>query len=447
LLYLDITTTRANRWRVPHGIPRVEREIVRAFRDSDAPVTFVRASQETGLLRTVPPQAVDEVLEARPRQHPAILRYLSGVPAHATGRWLERNFRRGRRRLLRAVVPSTARAALPTGSKEDWFLHVGNNWRIFDGLDRCGFAGRLAFLVFDIIPLTHATMFDLRFARYMLEVARRADIVFTISNYSRDTIVREFPQLRGRVVVVPLGFDHLGAAAREAATAQGAEENATAGGAVADRTGEPWRLPADYLLSVGKLNARKNQAFLLDVIDRFGETHGDPPSLVLAGSPVAEIYPEYLRYKLEQRPWLKRKLVLLDTVDDAALERLYAGCRAFLFPSLIEGWGMPITEAIAAGKPVLAMAQGAAEEAGLGFAQLLPDDVGAWSDALAQMLEAPLSLARQGEMRNAVAALRWEATVRMIASTLGTVPARSPSQTIEAVKPLEAFVPNVVSPQ
>ncbi|MEQ9814517.1 MAG: glycosyltransferase [Azospirillaceae bacterium] len=425
----------------------MEREIVRGFRASEIPVAFVRSSQERGLLRTVSPHVVDEMLEARPKQPPVLLRYFSGVPAHATGRWLERNFRRGRRRLIRALAPSAARTVMPTGTKDDWFLHVGNNWRVFDCLDRCGFAGHLAFLVFDIIPLTHATMFDSRFARYMLEVARRADIVFTISNYSRDTIIREFPQLRGRVSIVPLGFDHLGTARRPAACGQGAAGHAAAGDEGGEPGGNSSGPPADYLLSVGKLNARKNQAFLFDVLDRFRATHGDPPSLVLAGSPVAEVYPEYLRYKLEQRPWLKRKLVLLDKVDDAALEQLYAGCRAFLFPSLIEGWGMPITEAIAAGKPVLAMAQGSAEEAGLGFAHLLHNDAGAWSDALARVLETPLPLPQECEMRRAVAALRWETTVRMIASTLGAVPARSPSQTIEAVHPLEAFAPNVVSPQ
>ncbi|MFN8419072.1 MAG: glycosyltransferase family 1 protein [Anaerolineae bacterium] len=76
-------------------------------------------------------------------------------------------------------------------------------------------------------------------------------------------------------------------------------------------------------------------------------------------------------------------------VADEALPFWYNAAEAFLFPSVFEGWGMPITEAMACGKPVIVSNISSLPEAA-GDAGLLlpPTDVSAWTDALARAASA-----------------------------------------------------------
>jgi glycosyltransferase involved in cell wall biosynthesis len=148
------------------------------------------------------------------------------------------------------------------------------------------------------------------------------------------------------------------------------------------------RHPEKLILFVGALQRRKNIARLISAFERAAP---DPWRLVLAGS-AGFGAAEELR-ALEASP-ARDRIDVTGWIDDARLAALYARASIFAFPSLDEGFGMPILEAMAAGVPVLASNRSAIPEI-CGGAALLADpfDIDALAGAL-QWLITDQELAR-----------------------------------------------------
>lgn len=146
--------------------------------------------------------------------------------------------------------------------------------------------------------------------------------------------------------------------------------------------GQPGPLPAGlapggYLLAIGRVESRKNIAALLDAHRR--ATTGLP--LVIAGPEGHWRTPAEQRrvYRLIEDP----DVIPLGWQDDATVAALIAGARALLMPSLAEGFGLPVVEAMALGVPALASARGAAAEIAGNAALLVdPQDGAALADAI-----------------------------------------------------------------
>ncbi len=103
-------------------------------------------------------------------------------------------------------------------------------------------------------------------------------------------------------------------------------------------------LPEGYFLHVGTLQPRKNLLRLIEAVARAPA----PLTLVLAGRPGWLAGP-IVALARAQGPRVR----LLDYVPDADLAGLYSGARALVFPSLYEGFGFPVLEAMACGTPVI----------------------------------------------------------------------------------------------
>jgi glycosyltransferase involved in cell wall biosynthesis len=104
-----------------------------------------------------------------------------------------------------------------------------------------------------------------------------------------------------------------------------------------------WRdLPPDYFVFVGSLDPRKNLPTLLEAHARLRATDPDAPDLVLAG-PAGREEELATRAGVHLTGWL----------DDVDLTTLVAGSRALVLPSIDEGFGLPVLEALAAGRPVV----------------------------------------------------------------------------------------------
>jgi glycosyltransferase involved in cell wall biosynthesis len=83
-----------------------------------------------------------------------------------------------------------------------------------------------------------------------------------------------------------------------------------------------------------------------------------------------------LMQQLENTAWLDGKIRLVQDPTDAELRALYSGCLFTLFPSLYEGWGLPVTESLAFGKPCIASNRTSLPEAGGRLARYFdPDDL------------------------------------------------------------------------
>ncbi|NTW45539.1 MAG: glycosyltransferase family 4 protein [Candidatus Moranbacteria bacterium] len=122
-----------------------------------------------------------------------------------------------------------------------------------------------------------------------------------------------------------------------------------------DRVLGTYALSPGYLYHGGGLEVRKNTGRLLEAYAELRSRRGDVPPLVISGrvhsgrNPLATDVGKELK-----RLGLGDSVRLLGFVPDADLPALYASARAFLFPSLYEGFGLPIVEAMAVGTPVLA---------------------------------------------------------------------------------------------
>jgi glycosyltransferase involved in cell wall biosynthesis len=141
-----------------------------------------------------------------------------------------------------------------------------------------------------------------------------------------------------------------------------------------------YALERPYILSVGTLQPRKNYRRLIQAFHRLAQEYGVSHDLVIAGGKgwlYDDVYATIDALRLEGR------VRVLGFVDDDDLPALYRGADAFAFPSLYEGFGIPVLEAMGCGTPVVTSnVSSLPEVAGDAALQVPPDDVDALADAL-----------------------------------------------------------------
>ena len=136
-----------------------------------------------------------------------------------------------------------------------------------------------------------------------------------------------------------------------------------------------------YVLSVGSIEPRKNTMLALKALHHLP----DDISLVLVGRHTA--YTDKLT-QYAKANGLEHRLQLLHGVPDADLPALYAGAECFVYPSVYEGFGIPIIEAISCGLPVVACTGSCLEEAGgPDSLYVAPDDAIGMADAIHRSLK------------------------------------------------------------
>jgi glycosyltransferase involved in cell wall biosynthesis len=226
--------------------------------------------------------------------------------------------------------------------------------------------------IHDIIPLlfkhSHFKYFD-----KLVDSARRADLIITVSESTK----RDLLQVEGfsdkHIVAVPLAADP-----------QFHTAPADAVNAIRAKIGISENIP--YFLSVSTLEPRKNFPFLLRAFKKVVESYGDIPCrLVLCGRIGwgTDVHEE-IRDLIKQLDGL---VCYTGFVSDEELNALYTGAEAFLFPSIYEGFGLPLLESMACGTPVISSNTSSMPEV-VGDAGILlsPTKEQSWVDAMIWML-------------------------------------------------------------
>jgi len=289
---------------------------------------------------------------------------------------------------MQTVLPGQLRAAKPD------LCHYPNS--IAPLHSPCRYVVTIHDMTLSLLPQYHPWRKRLIVRPLIPLIARRATRIITDSEHARADIVRLLRVPPERVVVVPL-------AAAAIFRPAPADEQA--------RVRARYQLDQPYLLYVGTLEPRKNLVRLIRAWHTLWRRGIIPHQLVLVGGrgwQDAEIYATIAQLNCGNA------LRLAGYVPTADLPALYSAADAFAFPSLSEGFGLPVIEAMACGTPVLISTAPALRElAGAAALAIDPRDERALTDTLELLLtDAALraDLRTRGLLR--AAAFSWDRAAR-----------------------------------
>ena len=314
----------------PTGIQRVAAGIANALLAS--PHTF-SVHVGSGEIRTAHlPKEGSVSWRSRPSE--VLLRLLSLAP-----RSLQESVRSLARTLLSRLASRRAGATVQPVAG-DWLLVLGAPW-IAPGMASAVSALaarhqlRVALLVHDLLPATDPQWFGdaqgVAARRDMETLIGTANLLFAVSN----EVAHQVRKQTARPVHSVSPADPLFPRSAPR-TAAGSKEQ--------------------IVLTVGTLHPRKNLAALVRIWDQWIQSSEQdrsaadgPPRLIIAG----RRHPQdaALFDALASHPRTRSRISLVHTADDAQLAELYATARFLVMPSLAEGWGMPVREALVAGIP------------------------------------------------------------------------------------------------
>jgi glycosyltransferase involved in cell wall biosynthesis len=252
---------------------------------------------------------------------------------------------------------------------------------------------RTVVVIHDAAVLRHPAWYSRAYAawqrRLLPAVARRALHVVTVSEFSRGELVELLGLAPERVSVIPGG---VGPAFTPAADPEPARR--------------AHGLQRPYVLCVASQIARKNLGALVPAAAQLA---GEGIDVVVAGGHRPQFAPEGELAGLR----------LLGPVEDGLLPGLYAGAQAFVLPSLHEGFGLCVLEAMAAGVPVVAADAGALPETAGGAAHLVAPEPEPLRIALTDLLADPAERARlRAAGLERARSFSWDRTARAVDALL-----------------------------
>lgn len=295
--------------------------------------------------------------------------------------------------------------AAPAAARADLF-HVTNH------LQRPPGGVRLSSIIHDPTPLTmpdcHTPTNIRYFEIFVRKTLPRLQGVITPSEAVKRDIAARFSYPEEKIQVIAHGVD---------------EDFFDATGAARQAAKAAYSLPEKYVLFLGALEPRKNLARLIEAYARLPEKLRRENPLVVAGAS------GWKNQKIRRAAKKARYVHSAGYIDRKLLPALYHMASVFAFPSLYEGFGMPLLEAMAAGVPVLTSNVSAMPEvAGEAAVYCDPRSVEGIAEALQALLEDPSRAALLGERGRARARLfTWEKTAQRTMRFFETVAGLEPA--------------------
>jgi len=286
----------------------------------------------------------------------------------------------------------------------DGVLLLGNLWDQ-PGLQRAVEAAKkdrsvnVFHLIYDLIPVVapHLSRPDLaaRYAEYLFNAVVLSRELFAISRATASDLARfaaanrlELPP----VTVIRLGDD----------VAPG--ESSVPNEALRERS---------FVLCVGTFDARKNHALLYSVWKLAQERSIELPVLVIVGGTGFGAVDS--RNNLTNDPAVRDRVLVLSDVDDRGLRWLYENCRFTIYPSVYEGWGLPIAESLHHGKLCLASRSSSMTEVGGDLAEYFsPFDAAECLALVVKYLDDDLLRRREAAITSDYRSLSWSQATRYL---------------------------------
>lgn len=168
--------------------------------------------------------------------------------------------------------------------------------------------------------------------------------IIAISNQTKNDLIDLFQIDSSKIDIVYQGCDPVFSEIKDTGTIQ--------------RIKDKYELPSKYLLCVGTIETRKNQLLIVKALKHLTEEN----ILVIVGRPT--VYRNEIQNFISQDEYLTKRVIFLEKVPFEDLPLIYQGASIFIYPSRIEGFGIPIVEALTSRIPVIAATGSCLEEAG-----------------------------------------------------------------------------------
>jgi glycosyltransferase involved in cell wall biosynthesis len=197
--------------------------------------------------------------------------------------------------------------------------------------------GKTIVTVYDLFFMDHPRLVGKEakkyFRRRIEDSLHKADGILTISQFVRTQVLERFGLEESKIRAIHLGVD--------ASFSESPAEEAL------QSVRKKYSLPLSFLLFVGNIEPRKNLVRLIDALALLDRSQKGIP-LVIAGKKERDY--DRLMNRIRKHG-LESQILLLDFLPSLDLRLLYRLATAFVFPSLSEGFGLPVAEALASGLP------------------------------------------------------------------------------------------------
>lgn len=242
--------------------------------------------------------------------------------------------------------------------------------------------------------------------RYFRFAAKNASKILTNSEHSKKDLCRIFKIPESKVTIVPLAGEIKDQVDMERVSKICLQER--------------FGITDPFILYVGAIHPRKNVKRLIQAYSKLKTTQNIPHKLVLAGSLLWMAEKALQSIEFQQ---VKSHLIFTGQVTDAELVALYSQCDAFVYPSVYEGFGLPVLEAMSLHAPVITSNTSSLPEVAGNAAVLVnPLEVEDIAQGMWKVLEHPDfadELRRKGEQRAKM--FSWEKTGAKVLEVLASV--------------------------
>lgn len=195
-------------------------------------------------------------------------------------------------------------------------------------------------VIHDLTPLTHPEWHRQKtiagFAPWIERTVARAARIIAVSRATARDVVAHFPEAESKTHVVENGVDPIFYSSADASES--------------DRTRSRWTQGRRFLLYLGTLEPRKNLERLVAASEILWTKWPEAPDLLLAGGRGWKSKP--LLARIANSPF-RGRIHLAGYVSQEEAPSLYRAAEIFCYPSLAEGFGLPVLEAMACGAPVV----------------------------------------------------------------------------------------------